>query len=233
MTKICILQPSYIPWKGYFHQIQQSDVFVFFDTVQYDRRGWRNRNKIKTPRGPAWLTIPVHARGSHDGLLIKDVQVRDSGWAQAHLTRLRQQYQSAPCFSVEFPWIEEMLLDLSERYAEIGKIAAESTRTIAERLGLGTRFVYASDLDVGSADPSERLLKMVQALEGGVYLSGPSAQNYLDTGLFDAAGVDVTWMTYDYPEYPQLYPPFTHEVSILDLIFMVGCDQAGRYIWDK
>jgi hypothetical protein len=232
--KICILQPSYIPWKGYFHQIALADVFVFLDTVQYDKRGWRNRNQIKTHQGPRWLTIPVHAHGTHDGLLIRDVKVQSSDWARAHLDTIRLNYKKAPAFSVEFPALENLLLETAQQESSISRIAGETTRAIAQRLGISkTRLMYASELpsDTASLEPSQRLLSIVQSLGGTSYLSGPNAQDYLDTALFSQANVSVEWMQYDYPEAPQLYPPFTHQVSIVDLLLMVGAEQTGQWIW--
>lgn len=221
--KVCIIQPSYIPWKGYFHQIAKSDIFIFLDTVQYDRRGWRNRNKIKTPQGPSWLTIPVQAHGSHDGLLIKNVQIQDDQWANSHIEKIRLNYLKSPYFPDEFPWLKELLLSTAKQYTNISRISAETTQLIARQIGLKNhQFIYASDLAVKTDNSSTYILKLVQAVEGSAYLSGPSAQNYLDTKLFDDAGIPVEWMRYDYAEYPQLYPPFTHQVSIIDLIFMVG-----------
>lgn len=232
--KVCIIQPSYIPWKGFFHQINQSDVFVFLDTVQYDKRGWRNRNKIKTRQGTDWLTIPVHAHGTHNGLLIQDVRVQDSEWAQSHLQKIQSNYQNAPAFEQEFPWFKELLLETSQANTHISPITTELTIAIARRLGIQhTRFIYASDMRVEASNPSERLLKIVQQLDGDSYLSGPSAQSYLDVSQFNNAGVSVEWMRYDYPEYPQLYPPFNHQVSILDLILMTGSEQAGSFIWGQ
>src|SRR5262249_39831692 len=104
-----ILQPSYIPWRGYFHQIQKADVFVFYDCVQYDDRGWRNRNKIKTPKGAQWLTIPVHSKGSQtQAIPIKDIGiVWDSAWNKKHLGALQQNYSKAPHFKNYVPLLEE------------------------------------------------------------------------------------------------------------------------------
>jgi hypothetical protein len=229
---VCILQPSYIPWKGHFHQIAESDVFVFFDTVQYDRRGWRNRNTIKYPQGTCWLTIPVYAKGTHQGLLIKDVHVAKPDWADHHLQKIRSSYSKAPCFTQEFPWVEDMLRTVAGRYTDISHISAETIRIIAEQIGLiKTRFVYASELGVVTQDRNDRLLQIIQSFQDTSYISGPSARDYMDLNLFEQAGIDVTFMHYDYPEYPQLYPPFTHAVSILDMIFMLGATNVGNYIW--
>lgn len=229
---ICCIQPSYIPWKGYFHQIEKADVFVFLDTVQYDRRGWRNRNQLKTAQGPKWLTIPVNAHGSHDGLKIKDVKVASKHWAEKHLQTIQVNYRKAPCFETEFPWIETMLLE-AQRLDGISDIDCLITEAISRILGVKTRFVRASQLDCDTTDPNQRLLHIVQALEGTTYLSGPSAQNYLDVDLFKAHGINVAWMTYDYPEYDQLYPPFTHQVSILDLILTHGTKATPQWIWSS
>src|SRR5258706_11300443 len=95
-----ILQPSYIPWRGYFHQVHKADVFVFYDCVQYDDRGWRNRNRIKTARGPQWLTIPVHSKGAQTLVIpIKDVGiVWDNPWNKKHWAALQHNYGQAPHF---------------------------------------------------------------------------------------------------------------------------------------
>lgn len=230
--RIAVVQPSYIPWKGYFHLIQQADSFVFLDTVQYDKQGWRNRNQIKTPNGPAWLTIPVNAHGTYAGLTIRDVKVHAKGWSNRHLQKLRLYYRKAPCFQEEFKWIEPFLREADDRFNKISDIDCFLTKVIAEHIGIReTAFLKASDLPVKSSNPSERLVKIVQALGGTRYLSGPSAKAYLDTECFKAAGIAVEWMHYDYPEYPQLYPPFTHNVSILDLLFMTGSAHCAEHIW--
>jgi hypothetical protein len=233
--RVCILQPSYLPWKGYFHQIALADVFIFLDTVQYDKRGWRNRNQIKTPTGLRWLTIPVRAHGTHAGLLIQDVIVQDQEWAHAHLDTVSLHYRKrAPAFREEFPELRTLLVDTARQESKISRIAGETTRILAQKIGLlSTEFLYASELpfDTVTLEPSQRLLSMVMAMGGTSYLSGPSAKDYLNVALFEHAGVKVEWMHYDYVEPPQLYPPFTHHVSIIDLLLMVGRADIGKCIW--
>ena len=147
------------------------------------------------------------------------------------LQRIRQHYRHAPHFDVEFPWMDALLRDMARQYTDISRIDAESTRTIAAKIGItDTRFLYASELDISSTEPTERLLAIVRAVGGTSYLSGPSAQAYMNLAPFEAAGIPVEWMTYNYPEYEQPHPPFTHEVSILDLILCVGAGNAGRFI---
>lgn len=227
-----ILQPSYIPWRGYFHQIHRSDVFVFYDDVQYDKHGWRNRNRIKTANGPAWLTIPVLNRGCvTENILIKDVEIaRDHRWAKKHWTSIRQAYGKRA------PHLERYASLLETFYRAPPRLLADFTipLTIALARALGieeTRFVRSSELGV-TGERVDRLIRILQRLGVNVYLSGPSARSYIDPERFREAAIDLEYMIYDYPEYEQLYPPYDPAVSVLDLLFMQGAE-ALRYIWAK
>ena len=107
--KCVILQPAYIPWRGYFDQIQSADVFVFYDDVQFDKHGWRNRNQIKTPTGKQWLTIPVGSKGVVSGSKwIRDIPIIwNNRWNDVHLKTLRQHYGKAPYFRMYEPLLQE------------------------------------------------------------------------------------------------------------------------------
>ena len=220
-----------MPWRGYFHQIQRADVFVFYDDVQYDRLGWRNRNRIKTPQGPAWLSIPVHRRGALEhGTPIHEVSIcQDQPWARKHLRSLEAAYAAAPFFARYRDLLDEFYV--RRRPALLADFTIDLTLALARELGIGDRtFLRSSTLGIGGRK-TERLLAILQALGASDYLSGPSARSYLDEELLQAAGISVEYMRYDYPEYPQLHPPFLGEVSVLDLLFMTG-PQAPNFIWD-
>ena len=222
-----IVQPSYIPWRGYFDLIRRADVFVFYDDVQYDKHGWRNRNRVKTPRGSEWLTIPVRSRGATSGLLIKDVTASSESWAPKHLDTLRRLYAAAPHFGIYLPWLER-------RYAAPPPLLADftiaTTIDLAGMLGIAaTKFLRSSTLGIGGRK-TDRLVAICRALGATEYLSGPSARDYIEPETFAAAGIALEYIDYRYPEYPQLYPPFDPFVTILDLLFMTGSD-APRYIW--
>jgi hypothetical protein len=227
-VRCAIVQPSYIPWRGYFDLIRRVDIFVFYDDVQYDRRGWRNRNRIKTPRGSEWLTIPVHARGAQlTALPICAVETADSNWPAEHLAALRRNYRAAPHFERYEQWLIETY---ASRPPLLADFTIQTTMELARMLGVHqTRFLRASSLRV-SGRKTDRLLAVLETLGATTYLSGPSAQNYIEPEKFDRAGVALEWMTYDYPEWPQLHPPYDGHVSVLDLLFMTGED-APRYIW--
>ncbi|MEA2163912.1 MAG: hypothetical protein QOK37_2039 [Thermoanaerobaculia bacterium] len=220
-----ILQPSYIPWRGYFDLIRRADVFVFYDDVQYDKHGWRNRNRIKTPQGTQWITIPVRSKSNVvQGLSIGEVRIAGNHWEQKHRRTLTQNYRSAPFFDDEI--LNEIYDDPPELLCEL---TIRSTIALARRLGYtNTQFFRSSDFGFKDGR-TDRLIAILRHLGATEYLSGPSASDYIDQTKFDSARIKLEWIQYDYPEYPQLYPPFDPLVSIIDLMFMTGPD-AARFI---
>ncbi|HZS54349.1 MAG TPA: WbqC family protein [Bryobacteraceae bacterium] len=226
-----ILQPSYIPWRGYFHQIQKADLFVFYDDVQYDDRGWRNRNRIKTRAGSKWLTIPVAAKGAQvKSIPIDEVHICwDRDWAKDHLKSFQHNYAHAPYFDIYEPLLKEWFGRRPDRLADF---TIETTIELAHELGIeNTRFLRSSELEcLGSK--TDRLLNILMALGAKHYISGPSAKDYLEVEKLAQHGISVEWMSYDYPDYPQLFPPFDPFVSVLDLLMNTG-PRASTHIWQQ
>ncbi|MBC8503229.1 MAG: WbqC family protein [Chloroflexi bacterium] len=216
-----ILQPSYIPWRGYFDQIRRSDLFIFYDDVQYDTRGWRNRNQIKTAQGKQWITIPVHSKGVRDGVPIKNVRIDLSKpWPRKHFKALMFAYAKAPFFQLYQPWLESVYGRQDEFLADF---TINLTVELAKMLGITeTEFMRSSDIPGINGHKTDRLIQILQYVGAKHYISGPSARDYIEQDKFDEAGITLEFMQYNYPEYPQLYPPFDPFVTILDLLFMVG-----------
>lgn len=226
--KCVILQPSYIPWRGVFDQIRQADVFVFYDDVQYDKHGWRNRNQLKTPQGKQWLTIPVSAKGAvSEGVPINQVPIIwNKAWNKEHLKTLRQHYGKAPHYKAYEPLLEEYYARHDTLLADF---TIDFTIALARALHIEhTQFVRSSTLGV-SGTKTDRIIQVLQKLGVDQYISGPSAKDYIEPEKFESAGIGLRYVNYDYPEYPQLYPPYDPAVTILDLLFMTG-DQALKYI---
>ncbi len=226
---VVILQPSYIPWRGYFDQIYRADVFVFYDDVQYDKHGWRNRNRIKNHQGGQWLTIPVHTKGVViESIPIKQIEIAwEQSWAERHWRAIQQAYSKAPYFKLYAPWLEEVY---QRRPAYLADFTIPLTIEIAQKLGIcRTRFLRSSELEA-HGEKTDRLIEILTRLDATHYVSGPSARSYIEDDKFQAAGITLEYMQYDYPEYPQLYPPYDPYVTILDLLFMVG-PEAPRYIF--
>ena len=226
---VVLLQPSYIPWRGYFDQIRRADLFIFYDDVQYDKHGWRNRNQIKTAQGKLWLTIPVHSKGVTGGVPIKDVHIDWSKpWAKTHLKSFVTSYNKAPFFKQYLPLLESFY---EARHDELlSDFTIETTITLARTLGItSTRFMRSSDLMGNAGQKTDRIISILKQVNATHYISGPSARDYIEPQKFDEAGITLEYMEYQYSEYPQLYPPFDSYVSVFDLLFMTGND-ALTYI---
>lgn len=227
--KCVILQPSYMPWRGYFHQIYKADIFVFYDDVQYDRRGWRNRNRIKTPAGAQWLSIPVLSKGSMTGgIPINEIEIdKTRTWREKHFKALQQSYRKAPFFAD----YEKLLASFYERSdVFLSDFTIDLTVALAKELGIEkTGFRRSSDFHA-QGKKTDRLLFLLQTVGATHYITGAAAKDYLEEEKFAESGIALEYMIYDYPEYAQLYPPFDAQVSILDLLFMTGRG-AGQYIW--
>jgi len=219
MKRVAILQSSYIPWKGYFDLMRQVDEFILYDDAQFTRRDWRNRNQIKTKDGLLWLTIPVHVKGLFTQV-IKDVVISDTGWGGKHFKTIAAAYARAPYFRMYRDMIEELYRgDASLRLSEVNRRFIEA---FADLLGIRTTLSWSMDYELPDGRV-ERLVSLCQQARATAYLSGPAAKDYIDPKLFADAGIDLSYMEYSgYPEYAQIHPPFTHHVSVIDLIFNVG-----------
>jgi hypothetical protein len=222
--RVAIVQSCYIPWKGYFDLINLVDEFVLFDDRQYTRRDWRNRNRVKTPAGPVWLTIPVRAKGRYDAP-INTIEVEGS-WRDRHWQTLAHSYRRAPFFDRYAAEIEPLYRGDETLLSDVNRRFIDAICTI---LGIVTTITWSTDYRA-SGERSERLVDLCRQAGATAYLSGPAARAYLDEELFRGHGIDVAYMDYvGYPEYPQLHGPFDHHVSVLDLLFHTGPD-AARYM---
>ena len=224
--RIAIIQSSYIPWKGYFDIIRAVDRFVLLDDAQMTKRDWRNRNLIKTDRGLRWLTVPVETKGRfHQSI----DETRIAGpWADRHWASLQHAYGKAPYFAVLGPRIRT-LYEAADKESMLSRINHALTRGICDMLGIMTPLEFSRAF-MPQGTKTDRLLSICIATGATDYLSGPSAQAYLDVEQFAAAGIAVQWADYrGYPPYPQLHSAFEHGVTILDLLFNTGPD-APKYM---
>jgi hypothetical protein len=220
VKKVAILQSNYIPWKGYFDIINSVDTFVIYDEVQYTKNDWRNRNIIKTPTGTAWLTIPVRQVSLEQKIF--ETQTTLKNWNVKHWNSIKGAYSKAKFFKEYEEYFCSVYLNIdTENLSEINLIFI---RAINKLLGITTEIIDSRTLNL-DGDKNKRLVQAVSKLGGTIYVSGPSAKNYLDETIFNKADIQVEWMDYSkYTEYPQLYPPFVHGVSILDMVFNIGVD---------
>jgi hypothetical protein len=220
LTKnILITQSNYIPWKGYFDAINIVDEFVLYDDMQFTRRDWRNRNKIKTADGIQWLTIPVEVKGKYFQK-IKETKISDKSWNLQHWQMIRHNYNKANCFNEVKDFIENLYQTAISDW--LSDVNYHFLRGISDFLEIKTpmRFSSAFSLEEGK---TERLVSICKQCSATDYYTGPAAKNYMDESLFEKENITVHYFDYSgYPVYRQLFGAFTHEVSILDLLFNEG-----------
>lgn len=226
MKKVAVLQSNYLPWKGYFDLIHDVDLFVFYDDVQFTKNDWRNRNRIKTAQGTQWLTVPV---GASLDRLICEVRLEDSRWQARHWKTILQSYSRAPHFSMYRDFFEDFFM--RRRWASLSEMNQYLIKAIAAQfLGVRTEFRDSREFAVSGAK-LDRLLSLLSKVGATHYFSGPAAKAYIDESRFSDAGIRLTYKDYSaYPAYPQLYPPFEHPVSVIDLLFSCGA-RSAELIW--
>ena len=224
--RVAIVQSNYIPWKGYFDLVNSVDEFILFDDVQYTVRDWRNRNKIKTAHGIIWLSIPIEVKGKFHQK-IREARICDLNWQARHWKSITQAYGKARYFEQYRAYLAALYQDSSAQY--LSEINYRFLSTLCFLLGIRTPLAWSSDYEIVPGK-TERLVALCQQAGATEYVSGPAAKSYLDETLFAKAGICVRWMDYSgYPEYPQLFPPFEHAVSVIDLLLNEG-PNAWRYM---
>lgn len=227
MTTVAISQSNYIPWKGYFDIIHDVDLFVFYDCVQFTKRDWRTRNKVKTQNGTQWLSVPVNA--TRESRICDVHLVTGDDWATKHLRTLHHTYGKTPHWHA----LEGLL---SEIYGRTWPSLSEMNQAVTERiardwLGIETELVDSRRYEA-VGHKTDRILDILQKTRATRYVSGPSARGYLEEERFTQLGIELVYKDYGgYPEYTQPYPPFDHFVTILDLLACVGRDDAAKYVW--
>lgn len=217
---ISIIQSSYIPWKGYFDIIDQSDAFVLLDDVQFTRRDWRSRNKIPTPAGERWLTVPVHVKGQYHQT-IQNMEVSDPQWYRSHWGLIENSYGKAPFFNQYKKWVRELYFSATQQH--LSDVNYHFITGLCQVLGIATPLRWSRDYAIDTDDATLRLALLCVAERADIYISGPAARDYLDESKFSDRGIAVRYFDYShYREYTQLQDTFNHYVSILDMLFMCG-----------
>lgn len=224
MKKIAIAQSNYIPWKGYFDMIAAVDEFVLYDDMQFTKNDWRNRNKIKTPKGIEWLSIPV---GQAIDRRIRDVAIPNTIWQEKHWRTIEVNYRRAPFFSEIAAVIEPLYRD--RVHTNLSAVNREFIDVICKYLGIHTKISNNWDYDL-TEGKTERLVDLCRQTGATEYISGPAAKAYIDEQQFAEKNLKLTWFDYEnYSVYSQLWGEFSHAVSILDLMFNCG-QNARRYM---
>ena len=226
LKKVAIVQSNYIPWKGYFDLIADVDEFIIYDDMQYTRRDWRNRNRIKTPQGLKWLSVPVKVKGRYHQT-IRETRIDGADWATSHWQSLWHHYRGAAGFEPVAGILEPVYT--ATRHEFLSSLNRMLIEAVCAFLGITTKISNSWDYRLVEGK-TERLVDLCVQAGATEYVSGPAARGYVAENLFADRGIRLTWFDYNgYPEYPQRWGEFVHEVTILDLLFNCGKD-APRYM---
>lgn len=211
-------QPVYLPWLGLFHKIALADAFCYFDDVQYLKKDWNNRNKIKTPQGPLWLTVPV-LTSEHREKAIREIEINNAtSWRKKHLSSISNNYRKAPYFEKYAPFFEDVY---GRKWKYLSELNEYMLKWFLKELGINVAYHKASELHFEGAK-SELVLDMCKKLKADTYIFGALGKEYAKEEDFTAAGIQIEFQEYHHPVYPQLYGDFVPYMSIIDLLFNCG-----------
>jgi len=233
MTTIAIMQPTYLPWIGYFGMIDRADRFVFLDSVQFARRSWQQRNRIKTANGVQMLTVPVLKKGARDQT-IAEVQIDTAArFAEKHRRAIEHALGKAPYFK---DYSGALFAILEGGHEKLGELNIALIRWLCDAFGIEADFARSSEIAV-EGSKADLLAALCRALDGDVYLSAPGSADYIEeSDAFERAGIKVAYHRFEHPGYAQPHGPFEPYMSAIDLLFNLGpeslaCIRSG-YVED-
>jgi len=218
MTRVAIMQPTYLPWCGYFGLMQAVDVFILLDSVQFAKRSWQQRNQIKTAQGAQWLTVPVTSKGRRVQLICETELDSTSNFAGTHRKSIESNYAKAPWFKDLGPGLLSHI-EGQTLLAELNIGIIEHCRSL---IGIETPLLRSSQM-YGSGAKADLLACLCKDVGATEYVSVYGSKGYLDeSSAFEQIGVPVRYFNYWHPEYPQLFGEFVPYMSVIDILFNCG-----------
>lgn len=226
------MQPTYLPWLGYFDLIDSSDCFVFLDDVKVGLQTWGVRNRIRTQQGERYLTVPIRHDRHRSEMLFTNTQIDYAkNWAATHLKSIAQAYSKSPHFDAVFPDFEALL---TPRHDTIGDLNRSVIEALASKMGIRARFERSSALPATPGAKDERLVSICRVLGAGSYISPQGSADYIEAatpgGAFASGGVELYYHHFVHPEYPQRGPGFASHMAVVDLLMNCGYEQALQIV---
>ncbi len=220
--RVTIHQPQFLPWLGYLDKIDQADLFVILDTVQFKKNDWQNRNRIRTSQGHQWLTVPVFHKF---GQRIDEVRIDEStDWRARHLRALHMHYARANFRDAYLEGLREVYRSAT---GHLMSLSLATIRWLLGSFGIKTPIRLASEMHLRQ-EPTERLIDICRAVGATEYLAGAGATAYLNVDTFRASGVALEIQEFRHPVYPQCYSPFCSDMSAIDLLLTCGGEALER-----
>jgi hypothetical protein len=215
MTIVGIHQPNYLPYLGFFDKMKKSDIFVIYDDAQFNSRDFQQRNRIRTSKGWQWLTVPVEKKA----IPIKEIMIKNNvDWSSVHFTAIRANYLKTPYYSI---YENEIRRIYKKRYEKLIDLNMILIHFFMKKFDINVELMLSSEFWFTSKS-TERLVEIVEALGGDIYLSGAKGRDYMDMSLFEKKGVMVEFQDFTHPVYKQRYEGFVPNMSAIDTLFNVG-----------
>ena len=225
LLKVAIHQPNYLPWLGFFNKVSMADVYVILDSVQYEKGGFSNRNKIRTldyDTGWKWLTVPVKKGGSNN--LLKDVEIdNNQQWKKKTCINININYNKAPFFDEYYDILQDIY---NKDLDNLCKLNVNIIYELFKIFKINPKIIYSSEMNI-EEKKSNLILEICKKLNATTYISGISGKNYLDIESFKTAGIDIIFQEYKHPVYRQVYQPFIPNMSAIDLLFNHGLESEN------
>jgi len=223
--KVSIHQPAYLPWLGYFDRIAKSDLFIFLDNVQFEKNSYTNRNIIKGPNGPQWLTIPIKQKGHLNRKLYEIEIATDIDWRSKHLKSIKHCYARAEGFNEKYEKILS-LYDSNEK--NLSNLCFTHLCFWLNELNIETPIIRASNL-ITTEKKSDLVLELCSMFNATDYLSGPMGKNYLDEVKFNRHGIIIHYHHYQPHPYGQLFGSFVPFMGVVDYWFNQRDKESNNY----
>lgn len=215
------VQPAYLAWIPFYLRMSESDVFVYLDDVEYSKNSFHNRNMIKTPNGPMYLTVPVKYKGN-SRLTIREMPIDNiSGWQRKHWRAISLNYAKAPFFSVLGPLLQDKIY--SRQWSFLGDLNYALLELFREFIGINTPCYLSSESNV-EGQANEKLVNLCKKYKSDSFIVKPGTEHYHPKEYFEAAGIGFTYFVPDLKEYPQLHGEFVKGLGILDFAMNCGPD---------
>ncbi len=220
MTTVAIMQPTFLPWLGYFAMIDHVDVFVFLDDVQCTKQSWQTRNRLKTSNAVLTVSVPCRRQRTN----IRNTEIADLGFHRKLLITIQQSLARAPFVELV---VDTLQKSFSLEHVTLGRLNCAVIKELNRILGINTPCFVSSRINSSDFSKSQKLIHISQNFGANTYLSPPGSLEYLtEDKAFSTSSVELRFFQFEHPIYPQLHGPFVSHLSAIDAIANIGPEDS-------